>query len=403
MTPRLVNKGSGRYKTIIFIIGITLIFLLLIYTQSIVQKLREQSRASVEFYANLYSRAVAEENVEYLNFILEQIVHKASLPLILTDRQKNPIDWKGIDVPPQDHSDESMKRVNHIINKLGKEFEPIAVMNPFPDSGDPILNYLYYGDSNLITQLLWLPYIEVLVVGLFILISYIGFQGMSKSEQQLLWVGMSKETAHQLGTPLSSMMGWLELLREDLSEKNIQAILPEMQNDIQRLYKVTSRFSQIGSRTELKKQNIIPVISGVINYFKKRLPQMDKQVRLLESYEDIADVRLNKDLFEWVLENLLKNALDSIEKNIGTIGVTVGLSEDHSKRVFIDVWDNGKGIAMKERRLVFKPGYSTKKRGWGLGLNLSKRIIEDYHFGKLYIKDSKVGEGTCMRILLKNI
>jgi hypothetical protein len=383
-----------------FIIGVTIISSLMFYTQSIVQKLRQQSRNSVEFYANLYSRAIAEENVEYLNFVLEQIVHKTNLPLILTDKDKTPIDWKGIEVPPQTQSDEAKERVESIITKLGKEFEPIPVKNPFPQAGDSVLNYLYYGDSNLITQLLWLPYIEVMIVSLFILFSYIGFRAISKSEQQLLWVGMSKETAHQLGTPLSSMMGWLELMKEDHSRKNVKNILPEMQNDIQRLYKVTARFSQIGSPAELKKQKVAPVISSVVTYFKKRLPQMDKQVKLVESYDDLPEVPLNRDLFEWVIENLLKNALDSIEKKHGTIGIVTGRLEDQSEKIFVDIHDNGKGISIKERRMIFKPGYSTKKRGWGLGLNLSKRIVEEYHFGKLYIKDSKVGEGTCMRIVL---
>jgi two-component sensor histidine kinase len=391
---------SDRFKTLVYILGAALIIILMFYTQSIVQKLRGQSRNILEFYANLNSRAIAEDNVEYLNFIFEQIIKKTNFPIINTDKDKNPSYWEGISVSPTDRSPEAIKAVKKIITKMEKEFDPISIPNPFPKSGGPILGYLYYGDSNLITQLIWLPYVEIGAVGLFVLIAYLGFSSIKKSEQQFIWVGMAKETAHQLGTPLSSLMGWTELMKADYDKENTRNIIPEMENDIKRLYKVAARFSQIGSQTDLKKQNIIPILSEVVNYFKRRLPQMGKKIDIIESYSDVQHVYINKDLFEWVIENLIKNSLDALEKEKGIITISLGTLDEKSSKIYIDVKDNGKGITLKNRRRIFRPGFSTKKRGWGLGLNLSQRIIEEYHHGKLLIKETKIGEGTCMRIII---
>jgi len=396
----LSYRIASRFKTIILFVGVALIIILMFYTQSIVQKLRNQSRNVLEFYANLYSRAVSEENVEYLDFVFEQIIKKANFPIIYTDKNKTPSDWEGISVHPTDKSPEAIHHVKKIIKNMEKEFDPIPIQNPFPSEGGPILGYLYYGDSNLITQLIWLPYVEIGVVGLFLLITYLGFSSIKRSEQQFIWVGMAKETAHQLGTPLSSLMGWTELLKSDMSKENIHNSIPEMENDIRRLYKVTARFSQIGSQADLKKQKLLPILSDVIDYFQKRLPHMGKRIEIIERFLEDPEVYINRDLFEWVIENLIKNSLDAIEKEMGVIEITVGLLDDKKNKIYIDIRDNGKGITIQDRRLIFKPGYSTKKRGWGLGLNLSKRIIENYHHGKLIIKETKIGEGTCMRVTI---
>lgn len=397
---RILYRLAGRFKTLIFVLGIMLIILLSFYTQSIVEKLRGQSKNIVEFYANLYSHAIAEENVDYLNFIFEQIIRKTNFPIISTDKDKNPSYWEGLALEPDDHSEDSIQKVKHMIRNMEKEFDPIEIKNPFPDTGDPILGYIYYGDSKLITQLIWLPYIEVLVVGIFILISYLGFKSIKKSEQQFIWIGMSKETAHQLGTPLSSLMGWTELLKSDIRPGNITKILPEMENDIKRLDKVAARFSQIGSKAELKKHDVTKITSEVVAYFKKRLPQMGKKIKIVENYVIKPSIHINKDLFEWVIENLIKNSLDAIEKKEGQIEIIINKTDEKSDKIYIDIKDNGKGILNQHKHLIFKPGFSTKKRGWGLGLNLSKRIIEEYHHGKLFIKDTRIGEGTCMRIII---
>ena len=391
---------SGRFKAFVFFLGIILIIFLMLYTQSLVNKLRVQSRNILEFYANFYSRAIAEENVEYLNVIFEQIIKKANFPIVNTDNKKNPNYWESIGVDPNNRTPEAIRRVRKILSNMEKEIEPIAIINPFSDSGEQTLGYLYYGDSRLITKLIWLPYIEIFGAGLFVLIAYFGFRSIKRSEQQYIWGGMAKETAHQLGTPLSSLIGWIELMKSDTSKENIRTTIMEMENDIKRLFKVTARFSQIGSQTELKKQDVVPIIKDVVVYFKKRLPHMGKQINIIESYSDVSDTFINKDLFEWVIENLIKNSLDSISRDNGVINLTVSCIEGIKPKIYIDIRDNGKGIMLQNRRMIFRPGFSTKKRGWGLGLNLSKRIIEEYHNGKLILRNSKIGEGTCMRIII---
>lgn len=245
-----------------------------------------------------------------------------------------------------------------------------------------------------------LPYIGIGVVGLFILIGFLGFRSIQRSEEQFIWVGMSKETAHQIGTPLSSLMGWLEILRAKRMDELTEKTLLEMEKDIERLNKVTARFSQIGSKADLKEVNVASVISEVVKYFQRRLPQWGKKVKIVEHYHSDSKVPINRDLFEWVIENLMKNSLDALEKGVGKIEVQVGEMKNGKHRVYIDISDNGRGIETKNRRVIFKPGYSTKKRGWGLGLSLAKRIIEDYHNGKLLIKETKAGQGTTMRIIL---
>ncbi|MCH6560612.1 HAMP domain-containing histidine kinase, partial [candidate division KSB1 bacterium] len=243
-------------------------------------------------------------------------------------------------------------------------------------------------------------YIGIAVVGLFVLIGFLGFRSIQRSEQQFIWVGMSKETAHQIGTPLSSLMGWLELLKSKVGDKDSLKNLGEMEKDIERLNRVAARFSQIGSKADLKEEKIASIISDVVRYFKTRLPQGGKRVKIVENYHVNSTVALNKDLFEWVIENLLKNAIDAIEKDVGRIEINLNQLKNGRHRVCIDISDNGRGIDAKRKSEVFKPGYSTKKRGWGLGLSLAKRIIDQYHGGKLTVKESKTHQGTTMRILL---
>jgi signal transduction histidine kinase len=261
-----------------------------------------------------------------------------------------------------------------------------------------VLGYYHYGVSPVIKQLRWLPYIEIGAALLFVVIGYIGFSQIKKSEQRNIWVGMAKETAHQLGTPLSSMSGWLEILKED--SKNLDKAVIEMDTDIQRLTKVAARFSQIGSVPSLKKTEILPMLENIIQYFNKRLPQLDKKITIADNFKIKPKLMINVDLFEWVIENLIKNAIDAIDGKQGEIELTMD-NLNGGPGIFIDVSDNGKGILPRDRKNVFKPGFSTKKRGWGLGLSLAKRIVEDYHGGKLFVKDSRLGEGTIFRIILE--
>ncbi len=255
-----------------------------------------------------------------------------------------------------------------------------------------VLNYLHYGESALIRQLRWLPVSEIALATIFIVIAYLGFSTIKRSEQSNIWVGMAKETAHQLGTPLSSIMGWMERMREDAqSEPRLVDTITEMEQDVNRLNKVAARFSKIGSKPDLHEESLTEVLEGVISYIGKRIPKAGKKVELLIETPGTFIAPINRELFEWVIENLMKNALDALEGAAGKISFSISES---GRWTILDVTDTGKGIDPKLHKEIFRPGYSTKKRGWGLGLTLSKRIIEEYHKGRLYVKQSAPGMGT---------
>ncbi|MFQ5706462.1 MAG: ATP-binding protein [bacterium] len=385
----------GRFKGFLFIFAILIIIVLLLYSQSIVNELRAESREILLFYTQLYASAASAESNTNLNFIFDQIIQRTNFPIVLTDADRTPTGWKGIDIDPNDHSQQAVAKVKSMIAVMEREADPIPLKYE-----DILLGYLYYGDSRLIKRLQMLPYIEIAVVGGFILIGFFGFRSIKRSEEQFIWVGMSKETAHQIGTPLSSLLGWLEILKSRSLERDTQKTLLEMERDLNRLNKVTTRFSQIGSKADLKEIDVGAVISEVVKYFRRRLPQWGKRVKIVENYRLCSKVPLNKDLFEWVIENLVKNSLDALEKDTGKIEIELGAIKNGKHRIYIDISDNGRGIEASKKNDVFKPGFSTKKRGWGLGLSLAKRIVEEYHGGKLLIKETKAGHGTTMRIIL---
>ncbi len=387
---------SGTLRGVFFILIIFVIVWTSLYTQQIVGQLRQEAKEIVEFYATTIKQ-IASDQLEpaALGWLFENITQKTNFPLILTDADKNPTTWKGIKIPESDMSEQALKQVRNIMGKMERENEPV----PITYNGT-VLNYLFYGDSRLITQLIYLPYISFGALGLLILAAFLGFSSIKKSEQRFIWVGMAKETAHQLGTPISSLMGWQEILKTDhKNSDNVQFVSQEMESDIKRLEKIAARFSQIGSQTLLKKQDMRPILADVVKYFIRRLPQTGKEIKIVENYGEIPPVALNRDLFEWTIENLIKNAIDAVKGKKGTIKIITGKLPENGK-IFIDVCDNGVGISSRGRGDVFKAGYSTKKRGWGLGLVLAKRIVEEYHRGKLFIKESHVGKGTTMRIVL---
>jgi len=237
-----------------------------------------------------------------------------------------------------------------------------------------------------------------MIVGLFIIIGYIGFSQIKKSEQSNIWVGMAKETAHQFGTPISSLMGWIEILKLHYTDPDkVLDTAEEIENDVEKLNKITNRFSKIGSKPELKNRNVCDVIQNVVEYYQRRIPQTGKKVSIELVGETKIEIKLHAELFEWVIENLIKNALDSISHDNGKITLSVRRTKH---KIEIEVADNGKGVDAKRRKDIFRPGYSTKRRGWGLGLSLSKRIIEEYHKGKIFVKNSAINEGTVFKIIL---
>jgi len=288
------------------------------------------------------------------------------------------------------------------IPEMAALHDPIPIIVTFPGTTEypaiRFVQYLYYGESELVEGLRTFPFIQLLFASLFVLVGYVGFSYVRRSEQSSLWVGMAKEAAHQLGTPISSLMGWLEYLRlqDDKSkESRHEDTYQEIEKDIERLTRVASRFSDIGSLPKLEKQDVGLVIEATTDYMRRRLPKGGTLIRLNVVCEPDLVAPLNSELFEWVIENLLKNALDAMETDRGRIDV---LASKADQTIRIDIRDTGKGIDRKHWKNVFRPGYSTKKRGWGLGLSLAKRIVEDYHGGSLSLVQSKLGQGSTFRI-----
>ena len=317
-------------------------------------------------------------------FFSEVVTNSVSVPVIVTDStRRNVIAFGNIDsVQMQDKA-----FLENKIQHMEKEIEPIRLQ--LPNSGS---TYIFYQDSDLLKQIRYYPFVQFTIVGLFFVIAYLLFNTARKSEQNQVWVGMSKETAHQLGTPISSMMAWVELIKmKGIDDESIF----EIEKDIQRLQNITERFSKIGSTPKLKSENIVQVIYDSVNYLNKRTSKKVKYV--IQQNEDVEiTAPINKNLFGWVIENLCKNAIDAMN---GAGQISIGIQEE-KQGVIIDFSDTGKGITSSNYKTVFNPGFTSKKRGWGLGLSLSKRIIKDYHKGKIYVKSSIIGQGTTFRIIL---
>ncbi len=393
---KMLYRSTGRFKAFLLAAALIIIALLLYYTEQLVGDLRQESRSILQFYAGMYARAASDTTSSDVSFIFDEIIKRTYFPIIYTDDHHNPLWWKGIGVDERDHSPEALEKVNRIRERMRKISQPIPITYQ-----NITLGFLYYGDSSTITRLRWLPYIEIGLVGLFIFVGFIGFSTIKKSEQRFLWVGMAKETAHQLGTPISSLLGWLALLRDrSYNRPGSLQVIDEMEQDVQRLNKIAQRFSQIGSQADLKEQNLPQMLENVVAYIRRRLPHMKKKIRIETELGDVQMVPMNTDLMEWVVENLIKNAIDAIDHDHGLIRIVTGPADRRGYTAFIDVIDNGYGISFRNKNDVFRPGVSTKKRGWGLGLNLAKRIVEDYHKGKLIVKETQHGVGTTMRIYL---
>jgi len=317
-------------------------------------------------------------------FITEVVVNSASTPVIMTDEKINVLDYGNIDSSDMRNTDKVLKR----IKQMQEAHEPVVA-----DLGEGITRYIYYDDSDTLKQLRIFPYVQLGIFAAFLLIAYFAFSTARKAEQNLVWVGMAKETAHQLGTPISSLEGWIEYLRELDGMKGHEKILSELEHDVSRLGLVAERFSKIGSVPQLASQSVKETLERNLDYMRKRSSQ---KVQMVLQGEADLQFKINNQLFDWVLENLLKNALDAMD---GEGKITAEVSSD-SKNVFIDISDTGKGIPKAKFETIFEPGYSTKRRGWGLGLSLTKRIVEEYHNGKIVVKQSEIGKGTTFRITL---
>lgn len=356
----------------------------LLYTNQLVKKLSAEEKKKVELWAEA-TRQISDINAEPgdISFALSVLTDNTTVPVILTDEQHQVISTRNLD----------SLRVNdtlYIASELKEmmdQHESIEISFAADQK-----NFIFYKDSYLLTQLRYYPFFQLAVIALFLVVSYIAFSSSRKAEQNQVWVGMAKETAHQLGTPLSSLMAWLEYLK---TKPQPEEHLPEIEKDIVRLNTITERFSKIGSAPALKKENLTQVMENSIDYIRSRASSL--VVFKLENAQPYhVEAPLNVPLFEWVLENLFKNAIDAMG---GEGSITVRIT-DQNQFVYLDITDTGKGIVKSKYKTVFKPGYTSKNRGWGLGLSLSKRIVEEYHGGQIFVKSSELNKGTTFRIVL---
>lgn len=380
-----IYTKKQKWKLVLLVVAVVIGVLTFVITNNLAQKLSIEERKKVELWALGMRQLSALDNEEKdYTFILEVIKNNETVPVILTDRDGQIISSRNLD----ENKENDPKYLSKQLEKMKKDNDPIEIVLL-----DGNKNFIYYKESILLTRLFYFPIIQFGVISLFLFVSYIAFSSSRKAEQNQVWVGMSKETAHQLGTPTSSLMASLELLRlKNVDEK----VLAEFEKDVNRLEIITERFSKIGSAPKLEKQDIIEVLLNVINYIKARSSEKIK-FQLNFSENDKILVPFNSSLFEWVIENLFKNAIDSME---GSGNITISI-DDRIQFLFIDIIDEGKGLPKSKYKTIFQPGYTTKQRGWGLGLSLSKRIIEMYHDGKIFVNYSEIDKGTNMRIVMK--
>ena len=380
-----IYSKKQKWKLLLLIVAIIIGISTFLITNDLARKLAVEERKKVELWALGMRQLSSLDNEEKdYTFILEVIKNNETVPVILTNKEGQIISSRNLD-PNREHDPEYQAKQ---LAKMKNDNDPIEITLL-----DGNKNFIYYKESILLTRLFYFPIIQFGVIALFLVVSYIAFSVSRKSEQDQVWVGLSKETAHQLGTPTSSLMAGLELLRmKNVDEK----IVDEFEKDVIRLEKITERFSKIGSAPKLEKQDIISVLINTIKYIKAR-SSVKINFECNFSENDRILVPFNSSLFEWVVENLLKNAIDSMEGN-GNITINIA---DRIQFLFIDIIDEGKGIPKSKFKTVFQPGYTTRQRGWGLGLSLSKRIIEIYHAGKIFVNHSEPDKGTNMRIVLK--
>jgi signal transduction histidine kinase len=395
---------------IYLIVGtVILVTVAIYYNNTLIRRMQEQSVSTTR----LFSRFIAIELREVTDRNRYDFIHEVrgaiTVPYILTDSMGRPMVWNGIgvsqigddeftrliDFNPLNPNDELLERVLRKAEQFDHINDPILI-----ESGDMSL-VLHFGPSKLSRELAIAPYIQIAVLVLFVLFGFLGFRAMKIGEQRSIWVGMSKETAHQLGTPLSSIMGWITMMQSecasaDVSEKMHQAV-EEMSTDIGRLRMITDRFSKIGSTPQLEYQKLAPIIEETVDYFERRRPALKINSTISVEMDELPLVRCSKELLGWVFENLIKNSLDAIADKEGRINIT-GKMDQSEKSVVIVFSDNGKGMSSKIRNQIFSPGFTTKSRGWGLGLALVKRIVEEYHNGSIRVTHTQPNKGTTFQI-----
>jgi NtrC-family two-component system sensor histidine kinase KinB len=420
--PRTPAPGAARpmsyrmsYKMYLFLAIVALMAALVLHSNFLISRLNAETQTLCTVLARFFAVSTfraAEDPT--LRPIFREVVGSINFPIILTDTRSIPRAWKLIGIEPSAVPDSVLqraaqtgvvppvvKRIQEKARELDRRHAPIKVER----LGNPgILGYVHYGEPPLVSQLRWVPYIEFAVILALLVFGFVGFRTLMTGEQRSLWAALAKETAHQLGTPLSSLHGWSAHLREAAAEQppapeRLEAIAGEIDLDLERLNKIASRFGQVGSIPVLREGDLTETVAGVARYFRHRLPHLGRETQIVERYEPVPKVAFHPELMGWVVENLIRNAIDAGDKEHGEIVIsTVWVPERHE--VEIRVRDNGRGMTASERRKAFTPGFTTKRRGWGLGLALARRVVHEYHRGRIAIVESVPGQGTTVCVAL---
>ncbi|MBN2765486.1 MAG: HAMP domain-containing histidine kinase [Paludibacteraceae bacterium] len=374
---------SRHFKTVFIVVGAAIMILSTLFTNRLASALSKEEQKKIEIWAEATRQLMSDEgsNIEFTLSIIED---NTTIPVIIVDEQDRLLDSRNLKIPK--NAGEAFYKKE--IARLKSRHKAIEI-----DLGSTS-QYIYYDDSLLLKQLYYFPYIQFGIIIVFLLIAYFAFSGTKKAEQNRVWVGLSKETAHQLGTPISSLLAWVDLLKARHEEDKM---IGEMAKDVNRLRIIAERFSKIGSAPDLQLVSLNETLLNAVQYMTNRTSQKVAITCHIDEEHPLF-VKLNVPLFEWVIENLCKNAIDAMD-GVGKIDIEVAKSENN---IIVDVTDNGKGIEKNKFKTIFSPGFTTKKRGWGLGLSLVKRIVEEYHQGKIFVKSSEINAGTTFRIILKS-
>jgi signal transduction histidine kinase len=403
------------HRVYLFAAAVLLMVALVAHSNYIVGKLNEEARCQCTVLARFFAVATLEvPGNPVLQPIYRDVVRNINFPIVLTDLNGIPRAWRHVGIPAEAVPDSlitmaettglvapPLRRLQEIVVRLDRLNTPIEIKRL---GRTELLGYVHYGEPPLVSRLRWVPYLEFAVIAALLLFGWFGWRSLLAGEQRSLWAALAKETAHQLGTPLSSLLGWTGLLKEQAAARTatpekLGGIVEEMERDLERLNKIASRFAQVGSAPALEPADLSSVVSETVGYFRSRLPQLGTTVTIEESYEAVPAVLLHPQLMEWVVENLLKNALDASDKAAGTIRVRVAWKRDERKAV-LTIADNGRGMTPEERRHAFDTGFTTKRRGWGLGLSLARRVVHEYHFGEIAIVETAPGAGTTVAVSL---
>lgn len=376
---------TRQFKLVFIVICAAIVVISTLFTNRLANELALEEQKKIEIWAEATRQLISsDENVLSSNFLLQILEGNTTIPVIIVDQNDNMELARNFDEPSKNVEEYYKKRIQYLKNKR----PPIEIK-----IDDKTTQYIYYDDSFLLTQLFYFPYIQLGIIIVFLFIAFLAFSSTKKAEQNRVWVGLSKETAHQLGTPISSLLAWVDLLKERNKDEKL---IHEMAKDVNRLGIIAERFSKIGSAPDLNLVSLNETLDNAVQYITNRT---SNKVVISCKYPDNnpSFVKLNVPLFEWVIENLCKNAIDAMD-GTGNIDIQVRVKDSD---LIIDVKDSGKGLERNNFKTIFNPGFTTKKRGWGLGLSLVKRIIEEYHGGKIYVKQSEINVGTTFRILLK--